>query len=306
MNRTISDKDLKKLFAENKKRVKAYKGKQGNSFLCTGNMADIIASLYVMKELGGGDLYIRVNGKIPENDPYADVYRMFELDNNSPYLMPMFTGESTYLYLKPFLEHQGYIKSVNIYNGEEVTFNLDLYRYCYYNETYLEKTQGIRMKTFAETWGIKVSFKEPWLEIDNPKDPDRKILVSRSIMNQGGDLGYRSLADFLNANAFFYGTDLEYSLFTGACCMLWRLRSEDLMDLARSVRGMELVIANDCFVYWLALALGVGEIHYEICPDIYNGINDNPNVLYFLGESYVSPEIDFSSVTKKQTKKKNV
>lgn len=306
MKRLISDKDLKKIFADNKKRVKTFKGKNGNSFMCSGNISDIIASLYVMKELGGGDLYIRVSGKLPENDPYADVYNMFALDNNSPYLLPLFTAESTFLYLKPFLEHQPYIKSVNMYNGEEVTFNLDLYRCCYYNEACLNKIQGIRMKAFAETWGIKVSFAEPWLEIDNVKDPDRKILVSRSIMNHGGDLGYKVISEFLNTNAFFYGVDLEYTLFTASCCMLWRLQAEDLMDLARSVKGMELVMANDCFIYWLALALGVKEIHYEICPDIYNGINDNPNIKYFLGETYVSPDIDFSSILKKQSKKKNV
>lgn len=306
MKEVISDKDLKKLFADNKKRVKAFRGKEGNSFLCSGNIADIIPALYVMKELGGGDLYIRVSGKLPEKDPYADLYRIFDLNNNSPYLMPLFINEATYDYIKPFLEMQSYIKSVNIYNGEDITFNLDLYRCCYYNDGCLNKTQGIRMKTFAEAWGIKVSFAEPWLEVDNPKNPDRKILVARSIMNHGGDLGYRVISEFLCSNAFFYGADLEYTMFSATCGMLWRFYATDFADLARGVKGMELVMANDCPVYWLALALGVKEIHYEICPDMYNGINDNPNVKYFLGGTYVSPDIDFSSILKKQSKKKNV
>lgn len=304
MKELISDKDLKKIFAENKKQVKKYKGKENNSFMCSGNLTDIISVLYVMKELGGGDLYIRITDKLPNQDPYADIYSIFT--NNSPYLMPLVTTESIYEYIKPFLKLQSYIKSVNIYNGEKITFNLDLYRCCYYNEKYLNKTQGIRLKTFAETWGIKVSFAEPWLEVDNIKNPDRKILIGRSVINHGGDLGYRAIADFLSNNAFFYGTDLEYTLFTATCGILWRLRATDLTDLSRSLKGMELIISNDSLIYWLALALGVKEIHYEICPDIYNGINDNLNVKYFLGETYVLPEIDFSQILKKQSKKKNV
>ena len=104
MKELISDKDLKKIFAENKKQVKKYKGKENNSFMCSGNLTDIISVLYVMKELGGGDLYIRITDKLPKQDLYADIYSIFT--NNSPYLMPLVTTESIYEYIKPFLKLQ--------------------------------------------------------------------------------------------------------------------------------------------------------------------------------------------------------
>lgn len=292
MENLISSKELKKLIAENKKKVKAYKGKEGNSFICSGNPSELISCLAVMKALGGGDLYIRIAGTEIPDDPYKNMNILFS--TVSPYLETGFFSNGMYEYFKPLLEQQPYIKSVNTYTGGEVTFNLDTYRYCYFNEEYLDKTQGIRLNVFNETWGLKLSFANPWLFVEGEHEPDRKILVARSVKYQGGDMGYKSLTTFLRDNAFFYGTDIEYMCFCAACCMLWRLKPESLVDLLQTVKGMEIVMSNDNLIYWIALALGVKEIHYELCPDFYNGINDNPNVKYFLGNTYVTPDITFN------------
>ncbi len=288
----ISTKDLKSLITKNKKKVKAYKGKDGNSFLCSGTISDIISCLAVMKALGGGDLYIRTSENNIENDFYKD--RMILFSTPSPYLERGLINIYTYEYFKPLLEQQSYIKSVNIYSGSEVTFNLDDFRYCYFNEDYLNKTKGVRLNVFNEMWGLKLSFTTPWLSVEGEHEPDRKVLVGRSVKYQGGDMGYKSLDKFLTDNAFFYGTDMEYMNFGAACCIIWRFKPDSLIDLAQSIKGMEIIMTNDNFLYWLSLALGAKEIHYELCPDYYNGINDNPNVKYFLGNTYVIPEITFN------------
>lgn len=300
----IDDKDLKKVISKCKKAVRENKGKEGNTFLCSGSVSDMIANLYIMKELGGGDLYIRIANKIFDNESFKEVWET--ISTPCPFLEPMVMTAEMYGFWKPLLEAQPYIHSVNAYNGESVTFNLDLYRCCYFNEAMLDKTQGIRMKAFAETWGIKLSFAQPWITVDNIKDPDRKVLVSRSLKNQGGDLMYRNLMSFLFDNAFFYGADPEYMWFGYATnVMLWRMRADNGAELARMVGAMRIVFTNDNPTYWLAVAMGVPEIMHELCPDCYNGICDNPNVSYFLGNTPVKPEIDFSKIQKK-TKSGNV
>ena len=303
MENLISSKDLKALIAKNKKKVKAYRDKEGNSFLCSGGPSELISCLAVMKELGGGDLYIRIAGDDIPNDPYENTKTLFS--TFSPYLEIGFFNNNniyTFDYFKPLLEQQPYIKSVNIYKGSEVTFNLDEYRYCYFNKEYLDKTQGIKLNVFNEIWGLKLSFASPWLFVEGEHEPDYKILVGRSVKNQGGDMGYRSLAPLLTDNAFFYGTDLEYKCFGVACCITRRLKPESLVNLAQTIKGMETIITNESILYWLSLALNAKEIHYELCPDLYNGINDNSNVKYFLGDTYVTPQVDFSK--RKKTKNK--
>lgn len=303
MENLIETKDLKKILSDCKKQVKARKGKEGNSFLSSGRLSDLITNLCVMKTLGGGDLYIRVIGAEIEDDPYKDMEPLFT--NVSLYVERSFFTQDMFDYWKPLLEAQPYVKSVNVYHGEEVTFNLDTYRYCYFNNEYLDKTQGILLKALIETWGIKISFSKPWITVDNDKDLDRKVLVARSVKYHGGDMNYNTMVEFLVDNSFFYGTDMEYMNFGACCCILWRLKPDSALDLAACLKSMELVFANENFMYWLAIALGVKEIHYELCPDFYYGINDNQNVKYFLGNNYVFPA-DVSFNVKNTRKKKDV
>lgn len=301
----INDKDLKKVISKCKKAVKENKGKEGNTFLCSGSVSDMLANLYIMKELGGGDLYIRTTTKVFDTEPFKEMHEIISKPNL--FLDYMAIPADTYSFWKPLLEMQPYINSVNTYNGEDVTFDLDLYRCCYFNDAMLDKTQGIRMKAFAETWGIKLTFAQPWITVNELKDPDRKVLVSRSLKIQGGDLMYRTLAPFLYENAFFYGTDQEYIWFGNSSnAMLWRMRVTNAAELASMVGAMDLLFVNDNPVYWLALAMGVKTVTHELCPDYYNCICDSPNVRYFLGNTPVVPDIDFSSIQKKSRKKKDV
>lgn len=299
----IDDKTLKAVIRKCKKAVKENKGKEGNTFLCSGSVSELIANMKVMKELGGGDLYIRISGKPLENDFYADMHEMLTFMTTT--IEPAHFDMDTYDYYKPLLEAQPYVKSVNVYEGNEVTFNLDMFRYCFFNESCSDKTMGILLNAINETWGLKISFSEPWISVDGEANPDRRILVARSLKYHGGDMCYTMLNTLLKSSAFFFGTDQEYMNFIVCCDLLWRLRPENVIELAECVKGMKIVMTNECPIYWLALALGAEQIHYELCPDFYYGITDNPNVQYFLGLTYVKPDVTFPTV-KKSKRKKNV
>ena len=216
------------------------------------------------------------------------------LDKGNPYIKPVTFSNEQYEFIKPLLEAQPYIKEVREYNGEDVIFDLDCYRLCYFEPELLSKTQGILMLALKETWGIAVSFKKPWIEVPETKKLDRTLFVSRSLNWHGGEIFYSYKGNTITNGGFFVGNEIEYITFTESCsCLPWRIRTKDMLELAESVKTSDLIIVNECDLYWLALGLGVNEINYELCPDIYTGICDNNKVHYFLGDTFVLPDVPF-------------
>jgi hypothetical protein len=270
---------------------KKRKGKKGNTFLSGGSIGDLLANLYIMKKAGGGILYVRLAGDEPFE---SDKETLDRLSSRNPYIASLYTITSEdFVNLKPLLEAQPYISEVKHYNGEEITFDLDLCRICYFDKGLLDKTQGIRMKALKETWGTPVSFKKPWISVEGSEELDRKVLISRSYEYHGGDMFYKEMKQVID-ESFFIGHSMEFLLFLNLGVQPWKMQNNNMLDIAKmlnSDEGAELVISNDTWLYWLALGMGFKDIMYELCPDYYNGICDNKNVKYFLGDTFVIPEL---------------
>jgi hypothetical protein len=170
---SLTPDDYRNIIAECKKTFKNRKGKEGNTFLCSGGIGNILACMYIMKKAGGGTLYLNTNStnSLPLNQI------------GTPVIKPVMLDTQLFDYVKPLLEAQPYVKEVLPYTGaEDITFDLDCYRICYFLPELMEKTQGILMLALKETWGTAVSFKKPWIEVPEKKELDRKLIIGRSLL----------------------------------------------------------------------------------------------------------------------------
>ena len=284
--------DYKKVIADCKKTFKNRKGKEGNTFLCSGGIRDILACLYIMKKAGGGVLYLNFtsNKSLPLNRKWT------------PLLKPASFTHTGFEFIKPLLEAQPYVKEVKEYTGsEEITFDLDCFRVCYFIPELLEKTQGVMMNVLKETWGTAVSFKKPWIEVPEAKELDRDLIVSRAIYWHGGEIMYSLMGKDLTEGAFFVGNQTEYISFINVSSSgPWYLKPKNMFEYAEMVMGAKRIICNDCDLYWLSLSLGAKAIDFELCPDVYTCLSDNKNVKYFMGDTYVVPDVSFITGKKKK------
>lgn len=288
---SLTETDYKKIIIDCKKTFKNRKGKEGNTFLCSGGISNIIACMYIMKKAGGGTLYLDLMAReLPLNRLGTHVIK------------PALFNQQLFDFVKPLLEAQPYVKEVLVYTGnEEITFDLDCYRICYFVPELMEKTRGIMMLALKETWGTAVSFKKPWIEIPEKKELDRKLIVGRSILWHGGEVMYTINRDDITEGAHFLGTQTEYLSFINVSSSApWRLNPVNMLEEAEMVMDSEKVMCNDCDLYWLSLALGVKSIDFELCPDVYNCLNDNKKVRYFLGDTFMLPDISFITGKKKE------
>ena len=289
---SLTETDYEKIIADCKKTFKNRKGKEGNTFLCSGDIGSIIACMYIMKKAGGGILYLNSN---PANG--LPLNQM-----GTPAIKPASFSIQGFTLIKPLLEAQSYVKAVLPYTGnEEITFDLDCYRICYFIPELIDKTHCIMMLALKETWGTAVSFKKPWIEVPEKKELDRKLIVGRSILWHGGEIMYTINRDDITEGAHFIGSQTEYIMFMNTSSSTpWRLNPKDMLETAEMVVGSEKVMCNDCELYWLALALGVKSIDFELCPDVYNCLSDSKKVRYFLGDTFMLPDISFITGKKKE------
>lgn len=289
---SLTPDDYRNIIAGCKKTFKNRKGKEGNTFLCSGGIGNILACMYIMKKAGGGTLYLNTSSinSLPLNQI------------GTPVIKPVMLNTQLFDYIKPLLEAQSYIKEVLPYTGtEEITFDLDCYRICYFLPELMDKTQGILMLALKETWGTAVSFKKPWIEVPEKKELDRKLIIGRSLLWHGGEIMYTIGRDDITEGGHFVGTQTEYISFLNVSSSTpWRLNPANMLDTAEMVMDAEKVMCNDCELFWLALSLGVKSIEFELCPDVYNCLNDNKNVKYFMGDTYMVPDIPF--ITGKKNK----
>ena len=121
----------------------------------SGNLGDLIYSLCVVKKVEHGNFYIKLNN-IPNvikkyNNGIVPVEYMNRL------------SQQDFEYLKPLIEAQSYIKSVNVYNNENIDMDLDDFRGVIHS-----KFHGNFVEAFYRTHNLKYTREEitqPWLTV---------------------------------------------------------------------------------------------------------------------------------------------
>jgi hypothetical protein len=221
----------------------------------SGTLGDLIYSLSVVKKMEPGEFLVALRNI--ENCVSQYGYRPDEVD---PAHQGRFTDDD-FDRLAPLLERQSYIKSVDTWEQGYAEPDVDLDKF---RGTLFRGFEGNYVQAYHIAFNIPftpAALQETWLEADPVKT--KPIVVSRTFR-------YRTLDPFgaaqhkqmavdadLENNGIFVGTPEEHADYvqvTGVNIPYHPVK--DFLELANIVAGADLIVANQNFVYSLAMGLG--------------------------------------------------
>lgn len=221
----------------------------------SGTLGDLIYSLSIVKKMEPGQFLVALNNI--ENCVSQYGYRPEEVD---PAHKGRFT-EQDFEWLKPLLKRQSYIESVGTWRQGDVEPDVDLDRF---RGTLFRGFEGNYVEAYHRAFGLPFSMQDydtPWLEADPVTV--KPIVVSRTAR-------YRSTEPYASAqhmqfavegqldqNGIFVGTRAEHEDYvqtTGVNIPYHPVNN--FLELANIIAGAELIVANQNFVYSLAMGLG--------------------------------------------------
>lgn len=196
------------------------------TFIHSGDIGDIIASLPSVVALGGGHYVITesVNGR------------------RQSMRGPRFES------IRPLLELQPYIRSVRWEDHPEKSdYDFTTFRH--------DGRLGEDLATWqARHLGVKISL-DPWLYVDRVEHEGR-VVIARSPRYHAPGFPWRELVA-RHRNPLFIGLPTEHSAFCAAFGRVEYLPTENMLDVARVIAGASLFIGNQSSPMWVALGLGV-------------------------------------------------
>lgn len=219
-------------------------------------MGDIIFSLPIIKELGGGRLELEIG--VVENDE------------------PRLTSAG-YAFVKPLLEYQTYISSVAIYEGGHIDIDLDLFRSVIpwsgcnlVDANYIAHGHEIDGENHTR----------PWLEAPSIFDNMSKhVVISRTRRHLGEEERenefYQNLVkQGLSGSGLFIGFSDEHELFQSQFNVTIEHREfRNSLEIAMIVKNSLLWIGNENFIGAIAEGLKVTTVR-----EIRN--TDGPEQMY--------------------------
>lgn len=224
-----------------------------NTYLHSGTLGDLIYSLAIVKKMTPGKFLVALHNI--ENCVAQYGYRPDEV---SAIHRGRFTQQD-YDLLAPLLQRQQYILATDCWKqgDSDPTVNLDKFR-----GTLFRGFEGNYVQAYHLAFNLPfdtVDVQTPWLEAD--KVEKSAIVVSRTFRYRcpNGDIVWRNMANEgeLDINGIFIGTDDEHQDFVAVTGVNIRhYKVQDFLELANIIAGAQLVMANQNFVYSLAMALG--------------------------------------------------
>ena len=225
------------------------------SFKHSGTMGDLVYSLALMKNQGGGDFYLHMNNI----DWIASKYY-----NTRP--LPFHQGrmnQQDFDFMKDFMLAQEYITDFQAFvpNQTNITDDLDKFRPLFVGHP------GNYVDIYASIYGIKdpnalASLRNnPWLSVPNPKVLDGiEFIVNRTErwVNPNPHYAYAQWkGEGVDLKSVFVGLKSEYDRFisqTGWRCEFYP--TTNMLELAEVIAGAEHFVGNQS--QCLAMAIGLG------------------------------------------------
>jgi len=229
------------------------------SFSHSGTLGDVLTSLCIVKILGGGDFYLKLNNmdKMIQEKlgwPNAGIHsgRMTQKDFDM---------------LEPLMKSQSFIKSFQVWNGEQVTNEFE--EVCRHHQA-----SGWWPRNFSNQYASSQRInpeenfeqlqQQPWLECKDPiKIPGRPVVISRNEKYLDGAPVYNPVwkewIDYgLADRCVFVGHPSEHAWFEDLYkCEVDYYPTEDMLHLSRVLAGCELFIGNQSMPGTMAsIALG--------------------------------------------------
>ena len=224
------------------------KNKKELSFLHSGHLGDIIYSFPAIKELSKNhkcNLYIQANKPMPlsyHNHPSGKVF----LDKRIVDLA------------LPLFKNQSFLNSANIYNGETIDINLDIFRDVPFNVRF----HSIRW--YFHVVGVQVNMEDPFLTAAPHNSIKNKIILVRSPRYRNEYINYHFLKN--TKNLLCIGLKSEFDDLKKEIHELEFHECKDFLEMAEIIKASKFFLGNLCFSYSIAEGLKVPRL-LEANPD---------------------------------------
>ena|ERR1700733_4763195 len=176
--------------------------------------------------------------------------------------------------IKPLIESQYYIHSMEVYNGQEVHVDFEKIR----GTTFVNMPQGsIQAWLFYAFPDLHADISKPWIFLDEQKRQIEQVTKGKVILNFTERyrnskimLDYFFLKEYAD-DLIFAGTEVEHFKF----CSRWELHSvprlevKDFLELAYAIRGARFLFSNQSMQWNLSCALGTPRL-LEVCDYAHN------------------------------------
>ncbi len=243
------------------------------NFSTMGTFGDTVFSLCVMKIMGGGNMYVKLNAL----DDFAR--NVIGWPNAGP-ASGRYT-QKDYEMIAPLLEAQDYIDNVAVWNGEHIDCGFE----DHWKFHLIKGWQGNQTECYALAQGMNIDdpalkkklLYDPWLTPVEPiKIPGKTIAIHRAHRyNYTPDPSpewYDFVENNLSEQGFFLGTDKEHSDFENQFKIkIHHQKVEDFLEMARYIQGSELLVANQSM--HVTIAMGLGKTFFlELRKDYQNTV----------------------------------
>lgn len=225
------------------------------TFKHSGNAGDLIYALPAMRALSKGrpaKLFLNLGAPVNEWSAREHPLGRFGLNDDMA------------KNLKPLLEHQAWLSSVQIQQAETVDYDLDLIRHV----PNIKTESGDIARWYFWVFGVWTDLSEPWLELRPSPAPGNRIVLARSSRYRNPNLNYEFLREVREID--FVGTRSEFDEMRRLLPHLNYVACSDFLQLARIIKSARFFIGNQSFPYSLAEALKVPRILevYPLYPNV--------------------------------------
>jgi hypothetical protein len=184
--------------------------------------------------------------------------------------------------LKPLIEYQEYIESFEIYEGQQVHFNIDLTR----DSRMIPMPAGlIHHYAFSIFPEMSCDLSKPWIECPNIQyGLGKKIIFNRTQRYQNAYIDYYFLKQF-QKNFVFAGIKKEYEIIKNTYSLdMPILETDNFLDLASMMKNTKGGLYNQSFLWHLADAMKLPRV-LELCVQFPNTFPTGANGYSFYHQS---------------------
>ena len=228
------------------------------SFTHSGTTGDTITSLAIVKCLGGGDFYLKLNNM----DNITRSLGWGTAGRHSGRMRP-----EDFDFLAPLMKAQSCINKFEIWNGQHIDYELEKTAFHMRHDIWPNNftnwyaiAMGVDLEKYKRTLQI-----DPYVEVDRPISiPGKPVCISRNPHHLDGTPDLSKVEDWINwferhlsDQCFFVGLPEEHAWFEDM--MKVKVHYEPTSDglaLARLIAGAKMMIANQSMPGTLALGLG--------------------------------------------------
>lgn len=225
----------------------------------SGDLGDVIAALPIIKQQGGGRLYLGPSHSSPGP---REIMTRARFESIKPLLD-----------LQPYIVEVGYMES---FDPDTIDRDLSTFRNT-------PRRQRDPDRDNLATWQAKHIGREkldvdPWLEVGETPWHGR-VVCSRTLRYRNDKFPWEAVVHKYRDRILFVGTDTECADFQKNFGEVERIHADNILELARIINGAELQVSNQSLPWWLGAGLGK-RIIQESWPEDPNCVIEREGLTY--------------------------